>query len=94
MWPNPQFSADLVTFTEEILNGKLESNKNNSNPKLKKFYKNVVAPFQESSLLLTTTFLGVPDINLTELGRMKGWANVGPTSWFPKWDLCIDSPAL
>ena len=23
MWPNPQFSADLVTFTEEILNGKL-----------------------------------------------------------------------
>ena len=23
MWPNPQESADLVTFTEEILNGKL-----------------------------------------------------------------------
>ena len=23
MWPNPQFSADFVTFTEEILNGKL-----------------------------------------------------------------------
>ena len=23
MWPNPQFSADLVTFTEEILHGKL-----------------------------------------------------------------------
>ena len=23
MWPNPQFSADLVTFTEEIVNGKL-----------------------------------------------------------------------
>ena len=23
MWPNPQFSADLVTFTEEILNGKI-----------------------------------------------------------------------
>ena len=23
MWPNPQISADLVTFTEEILNGKL-----------------------------------------------------------------------
>ena len=22
MWPNLQFSADLVTFTEEILNGK------------------------------------------------------------------------
>ena len=23
MWPNPQKAADLVTFTEEILNGKL-----------------------------------------------------------------------
>ena len=23
MWPNPQFPAGLVTFTEEILNGKL-----------------------------------------------------------------------
>ena len=22
MWPNPEFSADLATFTEEILNGK------------------------------------------------------------------------
>ena len=23
MWPNPQETADLVTFTEEIFNGKL-----------------------------------------------------------------------
>ena len=23
MWPNPEFPADLVTFTEEILNGKV-----------------------------------------------------------------------
>ena len=23
MWPNPQETADLVTFTEEILDGKL-----------------------------------------------------------------------
>ena len=23
MWPNPQENADLVTFTEEIVNGKL-----------------------------------------------------------------------
>ena len=23
MWPNPQFSTDLVTFSEEILNAKL-----------------------------------------------------------------------
>ena len=24
MWPNSQFPADLVTFTDEILNGKLQ----------------------------------------------------------------------
>ena len=24
MWPNPQFPADLFTFTEEILNGKFD----------------------------------------------------------------------
>ena len=24
MWPNPQFPPDLVTFTEEIPNGKLD----------------------------------------------------------------------
>ena len=24
MWPNPQFPGDLITFTEEILNGKLD----------------------------------------------------------------------
>ena len=23
MWPNPQETTDLVTFTEEVLNGKL-----------------------------------------------------------------------
>ena len=23
MWPNPQFPVDLVTFTEEIFNGKI-----------------------------------------------------------------------
>ena len=23
MWPNPRFPADLLTFTEEIFNGKL-----------------------------------------------------------------------
>ena len=23
MWPNPQYPVDLVTFTEEFLNGKL-----------------------------------------------------------------------
>ena len=34
MLPNPQFPADLVTFTEEARNGKLES--------VKIFYKSVM----------------------------------------------------
>ena len=28
MWPNPQEIADLVTFTEKILNGKLQCSAN------------------------------------------------------------------
>ena len=37
MWPNPQFPADLVTFTEEIFNGKLHFSCSvlSSNQKLK-----------------------------------------------------------
>ena len=31
MWPNPEDGADLVTFTEEILNGKLHFLCNESN---------------------------------------------------------------
>ena len=40
MWPNPQFSAELVTFTGEILNGKfkvLYSVYFNANKKLAEF---------------------------------------------------------
>ena len=39
MWPNPQFSADLVTFTEQILNRKLH------------FLCSVIADFIYSKLL-------------------------------------------
>ena len=31
MWPKPQFPADLVTFTEEIFNGKLHILRNVDN---------------------------------------------------------------
>ena len=33
MWQNPQYPADLVTFTEEILNGKLHFLCSNMNQK-------------------------------------------------------------
>ena len=34
MWPNPQFPADLVTFTEEILNGKLHFLRSDCNARI------------------------------------------------------------
>ena len=39
MWPNPQFSADLVAFAEEILNGKLHFLRNVKKRKRKWKYK-------------------------------------------------------
>ena len=35
MWPNPQETVDLVTFTEEILNGKLHFLCSDSNVNIK-----------------------------------------------------------
>ena len=37
MWPNPQETADLVTFTKEILNGKIHFLCNEINPSLVTF---------------------------------------------------------
>ena len=39
MWPNPQFPADLVTFTEEILNGKFYFMCRDPRVKLKRLQK-------------------------------------------------------
>ena len=38
MWPNPQFPTDFVTFTKEILNGKLHFLGITSFPKAKGFH--------------------------------------------------------
>ena len=50
MWPNPSFPADLVAFTEEILNGKLhflcnvkqKFNKDVAKPKVILFKKSMI----------------------------------------------------
>ena len=42
MWPNLQETADLVTFTEEILNGKLD------------FLCSVINPFYATGLAIYT----------------------------------------
>ena len=36
MWPNPQGIADLVTFTEDVLNGKLHFLSSDGNVDLKR----------------------------------------------------------
>ena len=40
MWPHPHFSADLVTFTEDILNGKLH------------LLYNVIVPYRSKDRML------------------------------------------
>ena len=68
MWPNPQFSTDLVTFTEEIINGKLHflfSAKNYQNilflsrsNHMKIFVKNgVLKTFTETHICSAVLFL-------------------------------------
>ena len=47
MWPNPQETADLVTFTEEILNGKLH------------FLCSVVSGFEPLATIAKLLILGV-----------------------------------
>ena len=55
MWPNPQFPADLITFTEEILNAKLRFlcsdsyNKPSTNLTSIEFYHSIIF------LLVTST---------------------------------------
>ena len=39
-------------------------------------------PLQESSLLFTTKFPNISGTHFIDLGRMKGWVNLGATQWF------------
>ena len=39
-------------------------------------------PVYEDILLFTTKFPQIPGTNLINLGRMKGWVNLGTTEWF------------
>ena len=73
---------------------------------LKKKKNNFMAPFsgwgstasrlellQGGSLLFTTKFPGISGTHFTDLGRMKGWVNLGATQWFWTRDLWIGNPA-
>ena len=50
-------------------------------------------PLRGGSLLFTTKFPEIPGTHFIDLGRMKGWVNLGATQWFCAWDLWIGNPA-
>ena len=39
-------------------------------------------PLRRDSLFFTARSPGVPGTHLTDLGRMKGWVDLGTTKWF------------
>ena len=50
-------------------------------------------PLRGGSLLFTTKFPENSGTHFTELGRMKGWVDLGATQWFWTWDRWIGNPA-
>ena len=46
-------------------------------------------PLQGGSLFFTTKFPDIPGTHLVDLGRMKGWVDIGATQWLgngiPEW---------
>ena len=50
-------------------------------------------PLWGGSLLFTIKFPEIPVTHFMDLGRMKGWDNLGATQWFGAWDPWIGNPA-
>ena len=53
----------------------------------------MVEPLRGGSLLFTTKFPELSGTHFTDLGRMKGWVDLGATQWFWSRDPWIRSPA-
>ena len=51
-------------------------------------------PLWGGSLLFTTKFPDTPGTNFIDLGRMKGWVNLGATQRFWTWDPWIRNPVI
>ena len=41
-----------------------------------------LVPLRGGSLLFTTMFPDIPGTHFIDLGRMKGWVDLGATQWF------------
>ena len=50
-------------------------------------------PLWGGSLLFTTKFPEIPGTHFIDLGRMKGWVDLGTTQWFWTQDPWIGNPA-
>ena len=50
-------------------------------------------PLWGGSLLFTTKSPEIPGTHFIDLGRMKGWVDLGATEWFWTWDPWIGNPA-
>ena len=70
MWPNLQESADLVTFSEEILNGKLLCNESRS--ELDEFYNLLDMNNLVKKVTCTNNQISTRDLTLT---IQKTWTN-------------------
>ena len=52
-----------------------------------------LVPLRGDSLLFTTKFPDIPGAHFIDLGRMKGWVDLGATQWFWTGDPWIRNPA-
>ena len=50
-------------------------------------------PLRGGSLVFTIQFPEIPGTHFINLGRMKGWVDLGATQWFWAWDSWIGNPA-
>ena len=50
-------------------------------------------PLRGDGLVRTTKFPEIPGTHFIDLGRMRGWVNLGATQWFWTRDLWIKNPA-
>ena len=56
-------------------------------------YLKATEPLWGGSLLFTTKFPEIFGSHLIDLGRMKGWVDLGATQWFQTRDPWIGNPA-
>ena len=76
MWPNPQKTADLVTFTEKILNGKLQCF---SLMSCNSFEKNIA--FATAKILFLEVFLWINFYNCKRIFAFFSFLDKDSHSW-------------